>query len=553
MEEKKLTETMENTAYETTSEPIFSDCESVKKTEKFPITKRDLIFAFLFLVSAFVFSAFGLWGGFKAGFTVSSLLFSGVVTAYLFKKDIKPTFFTVTCFVFSLLLSVIFSITSNSSVRFWGLLVLTVLSLIWFCSLVRKCEKDDYGLLYMIFAPIFGGALPDLIISISSLFTVGEKNRKKLGSVFLGVALAFPVLLVVVPLLISSDAAFSGFALKLISNVASSVLKIIVTLIITPFIISYCLSLAKREQKTFKTPEFKKAENTAVISFLSVLSLCYLAYLFSQLAYFFSAFSGFLPEDYSFTLSSYARRGFFEMCVIAAINFVIIFICILISAKKEGKICVATKALCTFIGFFTLVIISTALSKMFLYIKNFGMTELRITTSAFMLFLSVTFISLMVKIFVAKIRVFRVALVSAATVLTFLGIFNINSIIAGYNYNAYINGALKTVDVYAIYDLGDEGIPYLIKLAYDDDFTVSQTAKQRLTEVYTNGEYYESFYNENGYYDLGKKNYKGLEDFSFSKQKAYKSLDEYVKKNPEILIPEDYGESYEDYEDFDLY
>ena len=55
MEEKKLTETMENTAYETTSEPIFSDCESVKKTEKFPITKRDLIFAFLFLVSAFVF------------------------------------------------------------------------------------------------------------------------------------------------------------------------------------------------------------------------------------------------------------------------------------------------------------------------------------------------------------------------------------------------------------------------------------------------------------------------------------------------------------------
>ena len=55
MEEKNLTETMENTANETTSEPIFSDCESVKKTEKFPITKRDLIFAFLFLVGISVF------------------------------------------------------------------------------------------------------------------------------------------------------------------------------------------------------------------------------------------------------------------------------------------------------------------------------------------------------------------------------------------------------------------------------------------------------------------------------------------------------------------
>ena len=48
MEEKNLTETMENTANETTSEPIFSDCESVMIAEKFPITKRDLIFAFLF-------------------------------------------------------------------------------------------------------------------------------------------------------------------------------------------------------------------------------------------------------------------------------------------------------------------------------------------------------------------------------------------------------------------------------------------------------------------------------------------------------------------------
>ena len=541
MEEKTVIQEKENNLTEITDYTTQNGCENPFTKEKFPVTRRDMVFTVLFLASAFVFSAFGLWDGFRAGFSVASFVFLGVITVYLYKKSSKITFFTFCCLLFSLSLSLIFAITSNSSVRFWGFCVLNALSLVWYTSLARNCEKEDYGLLCMILNPIFKGALPNFSISIVSVFTGGEKERKKLGSAFLGIILAFPVLLVIVPLLISSDEAFSGFALKLISNVASSVLKIIVALIITPFIISYCFSLAKSEQKPFKTPELKKAENTVIIAFLAVISLCYLAYLFSQLAYFFSAFSGFLPEDYSFTVSSYARRGFFEMCVIAAIDFVMIFICLLISPKKEGKICGATKILCSFIGFFTLVIIATALSKMFLYIKSFGMTERRITTSAFMIFLSVAFVSLMIKVFIPKIRVFRVALISAATVLTMLGIFNINTVIADYNYTAYINGKLETVDVNAIYDLGDEGIPYLIKLADDENFNVSDNAKRLLKSVYKGGEYYESFYNENGYYDLGKKCYKGFGDFSFSKNKAYKYLDEYAKTNPDVLDAEHYA------------
>lgn len=536
MEEKIL-----NTSPETKPEPSAQNPANPYKQEKFSVEKRDIIFSLLFLISAFCFSAFGLWGGFKAGFTFSSLVFLAVITAYLYNKNSKISLFTFLCASFSVLLSFVFIITSNSSVRFWGLVLLTAFSLLWYVSRARECEKDDYGLLCMIFSPIFRGALPNLTLSISSLFTFKPENRKRLGSIVVGILLAVPVLLVVVPLLISSDAAFSGFALKLISNIASSVLKILVTLIITPFIISYCFSLAKKEAEPLKRPQLRKAENAAIISFLSVLSLCYLAYLFSQMAYFFSAFSGFLPEDYSFTVSSYARRGFFEMCVIAAINFVLIFVCRLFSERIDGKICAATKVLCTFIGFFTLVIIATALSKMFLYIKSFGMTEKRITTSAFMIFLGVTFIALMIKVFVSKIRVFRVALISAATVLTVLGIFNINTVIADYNYTAYKNGSLKSIDVNAIYDLGEEGIPYLVTLADDEDLNVANNAKRLLRAVYTGGEYYESFYNENGSYDLGKKCYKGLEDFSFPKNRAYMLLDEYAKNNPDILNAEYYA------------
>lgn len=517
--------------------------EITPKPRKFDICKRDIVFSFIFLFCSAVFSFMGLWGGFRMGFTVSSVITTIAITVYVINKTTKINFFCLLCGIFSLLLSFSFAITSNSSVRVWSFCVLIVLSLIWFCSLAKPCEKSDYGILTMIFKPVFYGACSNLAKSMMSLFSGKNKNRKALGSAVLGAVLAFPVLLVVVPLLISSDAAFSGLAMNLIENVAGSVLKLIVALIIAPFIISYCFSLKKDEQKPCENVEIKSVDTPIIISFLSVMSVCYLTYLFSQLAYFFSAFSGFLPDDYSFTVSEYARRGFFEMCIIAAINFIIILVCLLLSRKNEGKISVATKILCTFVGFFTLVIIATALSKMFLYIKSFGMTELRITTTAFMIFLSVTFISLMIKVFISKIRVLRVALISAAAVLTLLGIFNINNIIAGYNYNAYINGKLDKIDVYAIYELGEEGIPYLAKLTESDDYTVASKAEQWLKEVvYKSGKYYENFYDEEGYYSIGKKLYTDLGQFSFSRNKAYKVLDEYLSENPEVLYFEPLNE-----------
>jgi len=94
------------------------------------------------------------------------------------------------------------------------------------------------------------------------------------------------------------------------------------------------------------------------------------------------------------------------MSVIAAINLALIFVMLLISTKKDGKICIALKVFGTFIGAFTLVIIGTALSKMILYINRFGMTQLRITTSAFMIFLTIVFVSVIIRLFISIISCF---------------------------------------------------------------------------------------------------------------------------------------------------
>ncbi len=510
-----------------------ADLPYVKPEERFDINIKDSVFAIIFVVGSVIMSAFGIFGGFRAGFTVATMIILASVTAYFKTKEIKTDIYSAVCFLLGLGLAINFSITSNSSVRFWSFVLLVMLQLVWFTSLITKDRiKGDLGIIKEIISPVLSLALPNLPNAVASLLE-GRKNQA-IGKIFLGIIPAIPVLVVVIPLLMSSDEAFKGMISLVFENIALLVFELILGIIISIFLIAYCFSLKKKKLPEIKESNFKGLESTAVISFLSVLSICYLSYLFSQLAYFFSAFSGFLPNGYEFSVSAYARRGFFEMSVIAAINFAIIFAVLLLSAKKNEKINLVSRILCTFIGIFTLIIIATALSKMFLYIKGFGMTELRITTSVFMAFLAVVFIALMIRLYAPSVKVIKTGLIMAAIALIMLGTVNVNGVIAKYNYTAYRNGVLKDIDVSTIYMLGDEGIPYLAELMNETNEDVANLARLKISYSYEN--YYEVKHNDdNQLVEIGEKKYKDIGEFSFSRNRAYKVLDDILEKDPQIV------------------
>lgn len=534
--------------------PVFTDTVEPLTKMRFDISKRDGVFAVLFLLSSVMLSAYGIFAGFRAGFAVAVVIMISVITAYLWKNKVKIKAFGLFCGILSVLTVCGFAVTSDIAVRFFGFAAVVLLALVWFMSLTDdRAEIGDLGLFATILYPIFELVFPNLPNAVISLFTGGGERRKALLKSLLGFAFAIPVLFVVVPLLMSSDAAFSGLAEKIVGNLFLTILKIALGFLIAWFIITYCYSLTKCEPCEIKESTFKGVDGIIVSSFLGVISVCYLTYLFSQLAYFFSAFKGFLPDDYSFTAAEYARRGFFEMSVIAAINFGMIFIVLLISAKKNGKICVLSRIFCTFTGFFTLVIIATAISKMVLYIQRFGMTFLRIGTSAFMLFLAVVFISLIFRLFIPRIRVIRTAFITAGIVLALLSNLNVNSIIADYNYTAYINKSLKNIDVTTVYELGDEGVPYLVKLLDAKNGETAESAEYYLKKCVISGDYYEldsKYENDVTVYKIKGKKYDGISQACLSRNRAYNILDEYIKKNPDVLIDNHESASYLDYEDF---
>ncbi|MBQ7688851.1 MAG: DUF4173 domain-containing protein [Clostridia bacterium] len=462
-----------------------------EKTDLYKMEKADYrICIGLAVLTVFGVIA-GIWGGFRLGFTLAYGLFLLAVSLYLGRKGQKPGVFGAGCGVLALLMAPVFITTSNTVIRCFCVIGGAVLSAVWFASLCgRRPDTEDFGLIRLLFT-VFFDSTKNMPRSAASVFSGGTR-AKSVSKILLGVLCAVPVLSVVIPLLIRSDAAFEGMVSALFSNIATLAAQLLISAALIPFVTAFALSLKKETPARQAVRTGKGLDTAFLTTFTSVLCAAYICYLCSQLAYFFDAFRGFLPEGYENAYADYARRGFFELCAVAGINLAVMLFAVFCSRKKEGKPPVALRIPSTFIGLFTLVLIGTALAKMRLYISTFGLTVLRLGTSAFMVFLAVVFIALLMRIYLKRIRVFQTAVIAAALTVLILGLGNINGFVAKYNYEAYISGQLREIDTYYLRSLGPEGVPYILRLCEDETVPVGIRREAAQNAYYLYTDLYES-------------------------------------------------------------
>ncbi len=512
----------------------------------FELTKRDNIFAICVLVASVFTSIFGIFGGFAFGYLISMVMFISVFTVYLIKcKNIR--LFPLLCMALALGNSAVFITTTNGSVKFFGVVISFMLSVVGAYGISQGETVGNRATL-----GIFGRSIStvgNIGVSVKSLLSNSDGNKKSIGKVMLGFLCAIPVLIIVVPLLIKSDDAFSGMMSSIFNGSGNgfiTILKAVFGVVISLFVISYGFSLKADRISPARESKRRSIDNICIISFLSAIAACYLLYLFSQLAYFFSAFKGFLPNQ-DITYSEYARKGFFEMCIIAVINLALVFLSLLLAKKQDGKVSVGIRVIATFIAVFTLMIIATAISKMVLYISEYGMTVLRITTSAFMLFLAIVFLSVVLRIYVNNINIVKTTLVTAGVIVLLLGTVNVNGVCAKYNYDAYKSRATDKIDVEAMYNLGDEGVPYLTKLACSKDSEVAKEAQRYLKKAYKHDYFYNTYNIKNFTVEDFKRNSKdkGFERFNIPQKRAYDYLYAFIDKNPTFCASMMEGTYYE--------
>lgn len=212
-------------------------------------------------------------------------------------------------------------------------------------------------------------------------------------SVLRGAALAVPLLLVFGSLLAAADARFSqllgGFRFDLPMLMGHVLFALLVAWIAGGILRTMTLG-GEQPGPRINRPDSLALGIVEIGMVIGLLDLLFLAFVIVQLPYFFGT-SDVVMQPGTTTFSQYARRGFFELVTVAGMVLPLLLIADwMLRREKPGherifRILAGAQVALLF------VIMGSALHRMRLYQVAYGLTELRLYTTAFMLWLGVVF------------------------------------------------------------------------------------------------------------------------------------------------------------------
>ena len=452
----------------------------------FPTGKRELIFGSLTAIFCLLLCNFTLFGGFNLGFALATVACMGCTVGYLYTSGHRLNGYSAALLWLCVVIALGFGRSDDGFVKFVMVCFLLLAVNLALCLMAGQNRRNPAGFTSLAdpFRAAFMlglGELSPAFRGLGILFKEGGPAVKKSGAVLVGLAIALPVLCIMIPLLISADAAFSGLV-GLLPDFELGELIVTVIFGAGAACVLYTQGTAlnhKQKPETTSGGSKKTISHLTVNTVLGAVCAVYVAYLFSQLAYFVGGFSGILPEG--FTMAEYARRGFFEMAWLCAIDLSIIAFAVGLVTKQQGKAPLTTRLLCLFVGLVTVFMVATASAKMGMYIGSYGLTRLRVLTEIIMVFLGIATTMVCVWLFVPTLPYMKVILLVALTMGAITMWADVDTVVAAYNVNAYQSGQLPSVDVYYLGTLGDGAVPYLAELTKDNQAWVADSAGKVLS------------------------------------------------------------------------
>ena len=331
--------------------------------------------------------------------------------------------------------------------------------------------------------------------SLNAIFpALGNKSAKNFSGVLLKILLGAVIAIiptVVVLLSLTYDKDFVKLLDKLFSFDIKDIGRAIRSLIFTLPLGMYGFGLyAAAKGKAMKenlTPEICQRglqqikvlpQVTGVVAVLPILFL-YGVFFVSQWKYYVSGFTGILPEEFSYAV--YARSGFFELCGVSVINLVLILALKLLMKRGKNGAGVLLKIVTTAFCLCTLVLISTAVAKLIMYIDSYGLTQKRIYAMWLMALIAIVFLVIALGQFIRKFKTVALCFTVAVVMFAGLAVCNVNALCAQYNADRYLSGTLETIDVQAMQELGGSAIPSLVRVATQMDEEKDPKLKEQVT------------------------------------------------------------------------
>ena len=436
----------------------------------------DAVLALAAFILGFFFVRWVLSGWQGWGVGLFTLMYCGVVTVYLLKRGMqipREGWFWLAVVV---LTGLSYALWADIGLEPWRSLLLFGGAVYWIIMatglpLLGRTSSlfwlDGINALWVIPFRNFGGQYKSL-----AYFSRRQKaGWSQAASIALGVVLALIVASVVLPLLMEADS--GGFArlanglAHWLENISEEVWQLILEMILAIPVAAYMFGLIagsahRRGTDSFSTDRVLRAVTdlqivpaATVYTLLGLLGALYTVFIASQLPYFFSAFGGELPGTWQ-VYSEYARRGFFELCSIAAINLMVL-IAANVFSRRQYRQSTPLKLLNALLAIITLILIATAFSKMSLYIGAYGLTMPRLLPCFFMIFMAIVFGAV-----VARQRwsfsISRLAVLVGVAMLCLLCVLDPDSLVTRYNADRYMAGTLVSFDSTILYRSGPAGV-----------------------------------------------------------------------------------------------
>ena len=410
--------------------------------EKLPGDRWDHVFAGLYVILGILMWNCLCMENFARGLSMFSILYIITVLAYAGLKKFPITgekiFWTL------ILLGISLPYGFYSVFDFGQTLMIFLVAAYWTLvitdGLLWKGQTSSWILLDswngLIALPIL-----NFLCQIRLIFqTFSEKREEKKDwrMVLLGILISIPALLVIIPILAQADTEFRSLVDTILDALGEDfrilIWRGIVGILLGAFMFGTLYGgVYKRhvkEEECIRFHEesgrvFRFVPDIAVLTFGIIVSAVYVLFIGLQARYLFSAFFGILPEAY--TYAQYARQGFFELCVIALLNASFLIAmngCAKTPRRKNRGLLLENGIL----GALTLLLLTTAASKLGMYIVAYGFTVKRCISSIFLIWLFLVFI--LVLIYQKKnIPLVRWSVFAGAVFFTLLCVFPVEQIV----------------------------------------------------------------------------------------------------------------------------
>ena len=469
--------------------------------EKPVFTKGEKIMAFTAFAIAYGIVHFAFCN--TTGFFTTGLCLLMIVLTVVYLKKTGHTFKTSHKIWTAVMIafSTVFSLTANDFIKTLDMIfLLPAGAYLLYCVCA---EKELFGR-FAVFEFLKCSVENPISHSGKEFSAVGSSlNVKNSGAnikaVIGGLILAIPLTIVVAGLLMSADAGVETMLIKLSGALNYDDITVVIgRLIISIPIAGYLFGLLYSHVHSVKARSINEVNcisfisrlrfisNAAVYTAVTPICLLYMLFFISQANYFLSAFLDRLPANYSY--AEYARRGFFELFAIELINAGVIFVINFFSKKSGEEKPRALKFYTVMISVFTLLITATAISKMVLYIQNYGLTQLRVYTTWFMILTALIFIYVIIRQFKSDFSFIRASAVTFTLMFALLCFSRPDSLIARYNME-YCADQLTFHDIIEMTNLSSDAAVVITDEKYEELVNSKYTDYKYAYEDITGREY----------------------------------------------------------------